>query len=60
LKDLAKIDKVFKDSGLKNTNNLFNQEQRDQLEDLKFLEKHGYKRDLNTGKWNWFDYMKLF
>jgi len=50
LKDLAKIDKVFKDSGLKNTNNLFNQEQRDQLEDLKFLEKHGYKRDLNTGK----------
>ena len=44
--DIAKIEKVFKNSGLKNTATLFNPEEREKLEDLKFLEKHGF----NTNK----------
>ena len=40
--DIAKIEKVFKNSGLKNTGALFSAEEREKLEDLKFLEKHGF------------------
>jgi hypothetical protein len=43
MKDIARIEKVFKDSGLKNTNMLFNADEREKLEDIKFLERQGYK-----------------
>jgi len=42
MKDISRMEKIFKESGLKNTDILFNAEEREKLQDIKFLEKHGF------------------
>ena len=46
--DIAKIEKVFKESGLRNNHLLFNPDEREELEDFRFLEKNGFYPNNNN------------
>ena len=45
MKDLARVEKIFKEAGMKNTKQYFTSDENEKIEDAKFLEKHGFKKE---------------
>lgn len=47
MKSISKLTKIMKEAGVKDPKMYLSQEERDQLEDVEYLEKRGFK-DLRT------------
>jgi len=45
MKDLTKLKKIMQDSGVRDIDAVFNQEEKDKLADAEYLKKHGYEED---------------
>lgn len=45
MKDLNKLEQILKEAGVKNTQAHFTKEEYEQIEDAKFLQKHGFSKE---------------
>lgn len=45
MKDLAQMEKIMREAGVKNTKVLFTTEENEKIEDAKFLKKHGFSKE---------------